>query len=98
MTRRRRNPPPPIRTHNALIVLSPGPGVVERTAQAVADARETAKAKRTVERALRAAGLSVRLACTTVARMTHADLMAEAERVRADLDPAGEREEVPNER
>lgn len=90
MSRRRRNPPPPIRTHEALIVLSPGPGVVARTAQAVADARETAAAKRTVERALRAAGLSVRLACTTVARMSHADLMAEAERVRASSEPAGD--------
>lgn len=83
MSRRRRNPPPPIRTHEALIVLSPGPGVVERTAQAVGDARQIAEAKRTVERALRAAGLSVRLACAMVARMTHDDLLAEAERVRA---------------
>jgi len=90
MTRRRRNPPPPIRTHEALIVLSPGPGVVERTTQAVADARETAAAKRVVERALRAAGLSVRLACATVARMTHDDLMAEAARVRAASDPSGD--------
>lgn len=87
MTRRRRNPPPPIRTHEALIVLSPGPGVVERTAQALADAQEIASAKRTVERALRAAGLSVRLACTTVARMSHADLLAEAARVRSAPEP-----------
>lgn len=95
MTRRRRNPPPPIRTHEALIVLSPGQGVVERTASAVADAREIAAAKRVVERALRAAGLSVRLACTTVARMAHADLLAEAERVRADLDRSSDGAEVP---
>jgi len=90
MTRRRRNPPPPLRTHEALIVLSPGQGVVERTARAVADAREIAAAKRVVERALRAAGLSVRLACTTVARMAHADLLAEAERVRAASEPGGD--------
>lgn len=87
MTRRRRNPPPPIRKHNALIMLAPGEGIVERTAQAVADAREIAEAKRVVERALRAAGLSVRLACTTVARMSHTDLLAEAERVRAIPQP-----------
>lgn len=96
MTRRRRNPPPPVRKHDALIVLSPGQGVVARTAQAVADARQIAEAKRTVERGLRAAGLSVRLACATVARMTHDDLLAEAERVRAASDPSGEREEVSN--
>lgn len=96
MSRRRRNPPPPIRTHNSLIMLAPGQGVVERTASAVADAREIAAAKRVVERALRAAGLSVRLACATVARMSHADLLAEAARVRAASEPAGEREEVSN--
>jgi len=95
MTRRRRNPPPPTRTHGALIVLSPGPGVVERTASAVADAREIAAAKRVVERGLRAAGLSVRLACATVARMSPADLMAEAERVRAASNPSGNGAEVP---
>jgi len=98
MSRRHRKPPPPIRTHEALIMLAPGRGVVERTAQAVADAREIATAKRTVERALRAAGLSVRLACTTVARMTHNDLMAEAERVRAASDPSGNGAEVQHER
>ena len=96
MTRRRRNPPPPIRKHNALIMVAPGQGVVARTAQAVADARQIAEAKRVVERALRAAGLSVRLACATVARMTHADLLAEAARVRSASDPGGEREEVSN--
>lgn len=96
MTRRRRNPPPPIRTHEALIVLSPGPGVVERTAQAIAGAQEIARAKRTVERALRSAGLSVRLACATVAKMSHADLLAEAERVRAASDPGSDGAEVPN--
>ncbi len=98
MSRRRRNPPPPIRTHEALIVLSPGPGVVARTAQAVADARETAAAKRTVERALRAAGLSVRMACATVARMSHNDLLAEAERVRSASAPSGNGAEVRHER
>ncbi len=98
MTRRRRNPPPPIRTHEALIVLSPGPGVVERTAQAVADAQEIASAKRVVERGLRAAGLSVRLACATVARMSHDDLLAEADRVRASSDFSGKRVEVRDER
>lgn len=87
MSRRRRNPPPPVRTHNSLIMLAPGEGIVERTTQAVADARQIAEAKRTVERGLRAAGLSVRLACATVARMTHDDLLAEAERVRAASDP-----------
>lgn len=87
MTRRRRTPPPPIRKHEALIVLSPGQGIVEHTAQAVADARQIAEAKRTIERGLRAAGLSVRLACATVARMSHADLLAEAERVRAASEP-----------
>ncbi len=71
-------------------MLAPGQGVVARTAEAVADAREIASAKRVVERALRAAGLSVRLACATVARMSHADLMAEAERVRASSEPAGD--------
>jgi len=96
MSRRRRNPPPPIRTHEALIVLSPGPGVVERTAQAIADARQIAEAKRTVERGLRAAGLSVRLACATVARMSRADLLAEADRVRAASDPGSDGAEVPN--
>lgn len=90
MSRRRRNPPPPIRTHEALIVLSPGRGVVEQATQAVADAREIASAKRVVERALRATGLSVRLACTTVARMTHDDLLAEAERVRASSEPGSD--------
>lgn len=94
MTRRRRNPPPPIRTHNALIMLAPGEGIVERTAQAVAVAREIASAKRVVERALRAAGLSVRLACTTVARMSHDDLLAEAARVRAASDPGTAQKEL----
>lgn len=98
MTRRRRNPPPPIRTHEALIVLSPGPGVVEQATQAVADARQIAEAKRTVERGLRAAGLSVRLACAMVARMSPADLMAEAERVRAASNPSGNGAEVRDER
>lgn len=94
MTRRRRNPPPPIRRHDALIVLAPGQGIVERTAQAVADAREIAAAKRVVERGLRAAGLSVRLACATVARMSHADLLAEAERVRAASEPGPAQKEL----
>lgn len=95
MSRRRKNPPPPTRTHGALIVLSPGQGVVERTAQAVADARQIAEAKRTVERGLRAAGLSVRLACATVARMSPADLLAEAARVRSASDPGSDGAEVP---
>lgn len=84
MSRRRRNPPKPKRIDGALIVIAPGPGVVERTAQAVGDARQIAEAKRTVERALRAAGLSKRQACITVAGMAHDALLAEAKRVRAE--------------
>lgn len=89
MTRRRRNPPKPRRIDGALIVVAPGPGVVELTARSVADAREVATAKRAVERALRAAGLSKRQACITVAGMTHVDLLAEAARVAAS-EPAPE--------
>lgn len=84
---RHRKPPKPKRIDGALIVVAPGPGVVERTAQAVGDAREVATAKRAVERALRAAGLSKRQACITVAGMTHADLLTEAARVRAASEP-----------
>lgn len=84
---RHRKPPKPKRIDGALIVVAPGPGVVERTSQAVGDARQIAEAKRTVERALRAAGLSKRQACITVAGMAHVDLLAEAARVRAASDP-----------
>jgi len=88
---RHRKPPKPKRIDGALIVVAPGPGVVESTAQAVGDAREVATAKRAVERALRAAGLSKRQACTTVAGMKHVDLLAEAERVRAIPQPKARR-------
>lgn len=87
MTRRHRKPPKPKRIDGALIVVAPGPGVVERTAQSVAEAREVALAKRTVGRALMAAGLTKRQSDITVAGMTHVDLLAEAERVRAISDP-----------
>ena len=87
MTRRHRKPPKPKQIDGALIVVAPGPGVVERTAQSVAEAREVSLAKRTVERALEAAGMTNRQAGATVAGMTHADLLAEAVRVRAASDP-----------
>lgn len=88
MTRRRKTPPKPRHVDGALIVVSPGPGVVERTAQAVEDARQLAEAKRIVERRLMAAGLGKRQAGATVAGMRHVDLLAEAERVRVASDPA----------
>lgn len=84
MSRRHRKPPKPKQIDGALIVVAPGTGVVELTARSVADAREVATAKRAIERALRSAGLSKRQACITVAGMTHADLLAEAARVRAE--------------
>lgn len=87
MSRRRRNPPKAKRIDGALIVVAPGPGVFERAAQAVGDARKIAEAKRVVERGLRAAGLSERQARITVSAMAHDDLLAEAERVRAISDP-----------
>lgn len=90
MTRRHRKPPKPKQIDGALIVVAPGAGVVERTSQAVGDARQIAEAKRIVERALRAAGLTKRQACVTVAGMAHDDLLAEAARVRAASEPAPE--------
>lgn len=90
MTRRRRNPPKPRRIDGALIVIAPGPHVAEQAARSIAEARAVALARRDVERALRAAGLSKRQACITVAGMTHADLLAEAKRVRAAAEPAPE--------
>jgi len=89
---RRRKPSKPKRVDGALIVVSPGPSVVDQTERAVSDAREVAMAKRTVERALVKAGMSKRQACITVAGMTHADLLAEASRVRAGSDPVPEPE------
>lgn len=86
MTRRHRKP----KTRqdiDSLIVIAPGPGVVEHAARAVEDARAVAHAKRIVERALRDAGIGQRQANTLVAGMTHVDLLAEAERVRAASDP-----------
>ena len=83
MTRRHRKPPKPKQIDGALIVVAPGAGVVERTSQAVGDARKLAEAKRAVERALRAAGLSERQSRITVAAMAHDDLLAEAARVQA---------------
>ena len=87
MSRRHRKSPKPKRVADALIVVHPGPGVVDKASRAVADAREVAMAKRTVERALIKIGMNKRQACITVAGMTHADLLAEAERVRAGSEP-----------
>lgn len=90
MTRRRRNPPKPKRIDGALIVVRPGQRVVEQAARSIAEARAVSLARRDVERALRAAGLSKRQACVTVAAMEPADLMEEAARVRAASEPAPE--------
>lgn len=90
MTRRRRNPPKPKRIDGALIVVRPGQRVVEQAARSIAEARAVSLARRDVERALRAAGLTKRQACITVAGMTPADLLAEAARVRAASEPAPE--------
>lgn len=87
MNRRHRKPPKPKRIDGALIVVAPGPHVVEQAARSIAEARAVSLARRDVERALRAAGLSKRQACVTVAGMAHDDLLAEAERVRAISDP-----------
>lgn len=87
MTRRRRKPPKPKRIDGALIVVRPGQRVVEQAARSIAEARAVSLARRDVERALRAAGLSKRQACITVAAMAPADLLAEAARVRAASDP-----------
>lgn len=84
---RRRNPPQPRRVDGALIVIAPGPHVVEQAARSIAEARAVSLARRDVERALRAAGLSKRQACITVAAMARADLLTEAARVRAASDP-----------
>lgn len=91
MTRRRKTPPKPRQDIDALILIAGGPGVVERTAQAVEDARAVAHAKRTVERALRDAGIGQRQANAVVAGMLAADLLAEAERVRAIPQPKARR-------
>lgn len=87
MTRRHRKPPKPKRIDGALIVIAPGPHVVEQAARSIAEARAVSLARRDVERALRAAGLTKRQACITVAGMRRDDLMGEAERVRAASDP-----------
>ncbi len=84
MSRRHRKPPKPRRIDGALIVVAPGPGVVEQAARSIAEARAVALAKRDIERALRAAGLTKRQACITVAGMAHDALLAEAKRVRAE--------------
>lgn len=83
MTRRNRKEPRPSRVGDALIVISPAPGVVAATASALHDQRELALAKRLVERGLRAGGLPRRKAEIVVARMAPADLLAEANQVRA---------------
>jgi len=88
MTRRRK--PKTRQDIDSLIVVAPGPHVVELARQAVADAREVAAAKRTVERALRDSGIGQRQANAVVAGMTHVDLLAEAARVRAASEPAPE--------
>lgn len=87
---RHRKPPKPKRIDGALIVVRPGPHVVEQAARSIAEARAVALARRDVERALRAAGLSKRQACITVAGMTHADLLVEAARVRSAAEPVPE--------
>lgn len=87
---RHRKPPKPKRIDGALIVVRPGPHVVEQAARSIAEARAVALARRDVERALRAAGLSKRQACITVAGMAHDALLAEAKRVRAAAEPAPE--------
>ena len=69
------------------ITLVPGPGVVARFAEATSQARELAAAKRRIERALRDAGMPKRTAVRVVSRMTPADIVTEAERVRA-ADPS----------
>lgn len=91
MSRRHRKPPKARHVDGALIVVSPGPHVVELARQAVADARAVAHAKRIVERALMGCGLSKRQASATVAGMKHVDLLAEAERVRAIPQPKARR-------
>lgn len=71
------------RVGDSLIVvnIAPGPGVVDRFTTATAEARELAQAKRTVERALRAAGMPRRLAERTIAMMQTTEVMAEAARL-----------------
>lgn len=90
MNRLHRKPPKPKRIDGALIVVRPGQRVVEQAARSIAEARAVSLARRDVERALRAAGLSKRQACITVAAMRNDDLMGEAKRVRAASEPAPE--------
>ena len=73
------------RVGDSLIVvnIAPGPGVVERFTTATAEARELAQAKRTVERALRAAGMPRKLAERTIAAMLPTAILAEAGRLAA---------------
>lgn len=72
---------------DALIVIAPGPHVVEQAARAVENARQIALAKRIIERGLRDAGIGQRQACLIVSGMTGADLLSEAARVRAIPQP-----------
>lgn len=66
-----------------VVTLAPTVGVVERFTAATAEARELAQAKRTVERALRAAGMPRRLAERTIAAMLPTAILAEAGRLAA---------------
>lgn len=77
------------RVGDSLIVVNIAPtvGVVERFTAATAEARELAASKRRVERALRSAGMPKNTAVRVVSRMTPADIVTEAERVRA-ADPS----------
>lgn len=71
------------RLGDSLIVVNIAPtvGIVERLQLATAEVRELAQAKRTVERALRAAGMPRRLAERTIAAMLPAAILAEAGRL-----------------
>ncbi len=71
------------RVGDSLIVVNIAPtvGIVERLQLTTAEVRELAQAKRTVERALRAAGMPRRLAERTIAAMLPTAILAEAGRL-----------------
>ena len=72
---------------SAIYVVSATVGIVDAVAEVCAERRELAQAKRAVERALRSAGMPKNTAVRVVSRMTPADIVTEAERVRA-ADPS----------